>query len=176
MYSEPMPFMQTLFFLTCFLVTTLSFAGNGHLTLHVEVESERGSKDTDKNEKTHDESRSHWLVVNVSNMSHNKLEGLTLKWALYADDLKRGTDAIVVQKEGEEKLGVDAGQFVEVTTPQVLFEWIPQHAERTGTGRRSRAKKVDETGHRYHGYAVQVLQDGVVIGEAYSHRSLQKAE
>jgi hypothetical protein len=169
--------MKTLCLITCLLFTTsLSFAGTGHLTLNVEVESERGSKDTDKNSKTPDESRSHWLVVHVSNMSHTKLDGLTLKWALYADDLKRGTDAIVVQKEGEEKLGVDAGQFVEVTTPKVLFEWIPQHAERTGSGRRSRAKKVDETGHRYHGYAVQVLQDGVVIGEAYSHRSLQKAE
>ena len=89
---------------------------------------------------------------------------------------KRAGADIVVQKQGEQKVGIDPGQFAEVTTDKVLFEWIPQHAERTGSGRRSKAKKVDETGHRYHGYAVQVLQDGVVIGEAYSHRSLQKAE
>ncbi|MFM2168689.1 MAG: hypothetical protein RIS79_3060, partial [Verrucomicrobiota bacterium] len=107
-----------LFFRTCLLVTTsLSSAGTGHLTLHAEVESERGSKATIKNEKTPDESRSHRLVIHVSNMDHTNLEGLMLKWALYADDLKRGTDASVVQKEGEEKLGVDARQFVELTTP-----------------------------------------------------------
>lgn len=169
--------MKTLLLITSLLFSTaFSFAGNGHVTVNVEVESERGKKDTDKNEKTPDESRSHWLVVRVSNMSQIKLEGLTLKWALYADDLKRGTDAIVVQKEGEEQLGIDPGQYVDVTTAKVLFEWIPQHAERTGTGRRARSKKVDETGHRYHGYSVQVLQDGVVIGEAFSHRSLQKAK
>jgi hypothetical protein len=169
--------MKTLLLITSLLFSTaLSFAGTNHVTVSVEVESERGSKDTDKNSKTPDQSRSHWLVVRLSNMSQVKLEGLTLKWALYADDLKRGTDAIVVQKSGEEKVGVDAGQYIDVNTPKVVFEWIPQHAERTGTGRRSRAKKIDETGHRYHGYAVQVLQDGVVIGEAYSHRSLQKAE
>jgi hypothetical protein len=81
----------------------------------------------------------------------------------------------MLSKEGTEKLGVDAAQFVEVTTPKVLFEWMPQHAERTGTSRRSRAKKAAETGHRYHGCAVQVLQDGVVIGEACRPRSLQKA-
>lgn len=170
-------FMKTLFLLTCLLfTTTFSIAGTGHVTLNVEVESEHGAKDTDKNAKTPDESRSHWLVVRVSNMSHTKLEGLTLKWILYADNLKRGTDAIVVQKEGEEKFGVDAGHYFDVTTDKVLYEWVPMHGERTGTGRRARAKKVDETGHRYHGYAVQVLQDGVVIGEAYSHHSLQKAE
>lgn len=169
--------MKTLLLITSLLFSTsFSFAGSGHVTVNVEVESERGKKDTDKNEKTPDESRSHWLVVRVSNMSQIKLEGLTVKWALYADDLRRGTDAIVVQKEGEEQLGVDPGQYVDVTTAKVLFEWIPQHAERTGTGRRARAKKVDETGHRYHGYSVQVLQDGVIIGEAFSHRSLQKAK
>lgn len=169
--------MKTLLLITSLLFSTaFSFAGSSHVTVNVEVESERGKKDTDKNEKTPDESRAHWLVVRVSNMSQIKLEGLTLKWALYADDLKRGTDAIVVQKEGEEQLGIDPGQYVDVTTAKVLFEWIPQHAERTGTGRRSRAKKVDETGHRYHGYSVQVLQDGVIIGEAFSHRSLQKAK
>ncbi len=38
------------------------------------------------------------------------------------------------------------------------------HDEQTGSGLRS------------HGYVVQVLQDGVVIGKAASHRSLQKTE
>jgi hypothetical protein len=37
-------------------------------------------------------------------------------------------------------------------------------------------KKVDETGHRYHGYSVQVLQNGEVIGEAYSHAALKNQQ
>lgn len=169
--------MKSLSFILSLLLSSLpGFAGNGHVAIHVEVESEHSKKDTDHNARTPDENRAHWLVVRVSNMSSAKLEGLTLKWVLYADCLKRGTDAIAVQKEGGEKLAVDSGQATEVTTPKVTFDWVPMHYERIGSGRRSYAKKVDETGHRYHGYAVQVLLDGVVIGEAASHRSLQKAE
>lgn len=79
-----------------------------------------------------------------------------------------------MQKQSEQKMGIDPGQLVEITMDKVLFEWIPMHYERTGSGCRSRKK--DENGHRHHGYAVQVLQDGVVIEDACSHPSLQKAE
>jgi hypothetical protein len=58
----------------------------------------------------------------------------------------------------------------------VRFEWIPQHAECTCSGRWSCVKRIDETDHRYHSCAVQGLQDGEVIGDPCCHRSLQKAE
>jgi hypothetical protein len=58
--------MKTLLLITSLLFSTaFSFAANGHVIVNVEVESERGKKDTDKNSKTPDESRSHWLVVRL---------------------------------------------------------------------------------------------------------------
>jgi hypothetical protein len=66
--------------------------------------------------------------------------------------------------EYSEKLVVEPGQAAEVSTPKLFFEWMLMHDEQTGSGLRS------------HGYVVQVLQDGVVIGKAASHRSLQKTE
>ncbi len=156
---------------------TVAKADTSKVHLTVKVERENGAKDSDKNTKTPDESRNYWLAVRISNPTALRLEGLTLKWSLYADDLKRGTDHIVVEKSGEQSFAVDAaGRYTDLTTPKVLYSWVPQHSERTGSGRRSSSKKVDESGHRFHGYSLQVLQDGVVIGEACSPISLRKTE
>ncbi len=169
---------RTLFLTSLLIITsTVAKADTSKVTLQVKVESAHGTKAPDKNAKTPLESRNHWLAVRITNPTPLRLEGLTLKWTLYADDLKRGTDRIVVEKSGEQSLAVDAaGHYTDLTTPKVLYSWTPQHTERTGSGRRSSSKRVDEAGHRYHGYALQVLQDGVVIGEACSPNSLRKTE
>lgn len=168
--------MKTISIFLILLSVTPSMAGHAHVSVQVAVQGERNPGEP-KNPKTHDENRSQWLVVRVTNQTPAKLEGLTLKWALYADELRRGSDRVVLQKSGELNFGVDAsGRYTDVTTPKVAYEWTPQHGERTGSGRRARGKNVDETGRRYHGYTVEVIQNGVVIGEASSHRSLQKAE
>lgn len=148
-------------------------AGSPNVSIQVRTESENHKSDP----KSKQENRSHWLVVRVTNPSSERLEGLELRWTLFADDLKRGTDHVVVEKSGSERFAVEAGgRYADVTTPKVAFLWTPLHSERTGSGRRSRSKKVDESGHRYHGYLVEVLKDGAVIGQATSHRSLLKGE
>ncbi|MBL9177399.1 MAG: hypothetical protein JNM65_04990 [Verrucomicrobiaceae bacterium] len=168
--------MKTLLsFASLLFLSTTAFAGPQKVMLQVHVESERGSKSSNDS-KSPDESRARWLVVRVTNPSPLKMEGLTLKWTLYADDLKRGHDEVVVEKSGDENLSIEpSGRSTDVTTPKVVFEWTPQHSVRSGSGRRVSYKKVDETGHRYHGYAVQVLQNGVVIGEASSDLKLLNA-
>jgi hypothetical protein len=102
---------------------------------------------------------------------------LTLKWALYGVSLQRETDEIILQKAGEQTFNVGpSGRFTDVSTTMVVFDGTSQHSERTGSGRHVQFKKVDETGHRYHAYSVQVLQNGEVIGEAYSHASLKSQQ
>ena len=162
-------------FASLLFLTTAAFAGPQKVMLQVHVESERGSKDS-SDSKSPDESRSRWLIVRVTNPSPQKMEGLTLKWTFYADDLKRGHDEVIVQKSGDQSFSIEpSGRSTDVTTPKVLFEWTPQHSVRSGSGRRVSYKKVDETGHRYHGYAVQVLQGGEVIAEASNDPKLLKA-
>lgn len=148
------------------LLTSVASAGGVMLT--VKASSENKTADKKKAEVT----RATWLTVRITNPSSTKLEGATLKWTLFAASLKRGTDDIVVEKSGDIKFAVDAnGRAVDLVTPKVAFTYTPMHTERSG--RRS-TKTVEETGHRYHGYHVQVLNGDTVIGEAFSNESLRK--
>lgn len=168
--------MKTLLsFASLLFLTTTTFAATPKIQLQVHIESEHGSKSS-SDPKSIAESRARWLIVRVTNPSPLKMEGLTLKWTFYAHDLKRGHDEVVVQKSGSENFGIEpSGHSTDVTTPKVMFEWTPQHSERSGSGRRMSYKKVDETGHRYHGYTVQVLQGDAVLGEASNDPKLLKA-
>lgn len=164
--------MKTLPILSTFLLLALPcLAGTNQVSIESRVESGGSAHDN----TTHSESRQHWLSVSLRNLAPSKLEGLKLQWTLFASDLQRGTDHVVVEKSGEQAVSLDPGGTATLATPKVSYHWSPMHYERTGTGRTSRAKKVDESGHRYHGYRLQVLQDGVVVGEAASDRSLLKA-
>lgn len=159
-------------FCSLLLFATL-VAGTPNVSIHADVKSE--NKTVDK--KSADEIHSRWLVVRITNLSSEKLEGLELKWTLYADDLKRGTDGIVVEKSGAEQFSLEAsGRYTDVKTPEVSFKWAPQHSVRTGSGRSARYKMVPEAGHRYHGYALQVIKDGVVLGEVISGKSMRISE
>ncbi len=146
-------------------------ASAGPVMLTVKPVSENKTADKKKAEVT----RAEWLSVRVTNTSPTKLEGVTLKWILYAANLRRGSDSIMVEKSGEMKVTVDAnGRYADLTTPKVPFVYTPTHTESTGSGRRMRSTTVEESGHRYHGYLVQVLNGDVVIGEAISNESLRK--
>ncbi len=145
-----------------------SVASAGSVTLNVKAASENKTADKKKAEVT----RAYWLNVRVTNPSGTKLEGATLKWTLFAANLRRGTDTIVVEKSGEMKINVDAnGHAVDVATPKVSFVYTPMHTE--SSGRRS-TKTVEESGHRYHGFHVQVVNGDTVLGEAISNEGLRK--
>lgn len=161
--------MKSIHILSALLLLAGSCSADpGKVILQAGAQSGGGTHDN----KTHVETRQHWVEIKVRNLSQIKLDGLKLKWTLFASDLQRGTDRKVVEKSGEQAFSIEPGSEVQLTTPKVDFKWTPMHAERTGSGRRARAKKVDETGHRYHGYRLQVIQDGAVIGEAASDRAL----
>lgn len=154
-----------------FSLVLTSVASAGSVMLTVKADSENKTADKKKAEVT----RATWLNVRITNPSATKLEGVTLKWTLYAANLRRGSDSIVVEKSGEMKVTIDAnGRYVDVATPKVAFVYTPMHTESTGSGRRMRSKTVEESGHRYHGFHVQVINGDTVLGEAVSNEALRK--
>ena len=148
-------------------------AGTTNIYLKVHLESENQTVD----KKAVEETRAHWLQVRVTNGSSLNLEGLTLRWKLYAANLQRGKDDILVEKSGESKFALASGKYADITTSKVAFKHTPQHSEKTSSGgssSRAKYKTVPESGHRYHGYSVEVLDPaGTVIGEFYSNQSLR---
>lgn len=156
-----------------------SVASAGPVSLIVKLEGEK--KPVDRNSKDQKKmaevTRTQWLTVRLTNSTNVKLEGVTLKWIMFASNLRRGSDSTVVEKSGEMKLSIDAsGRYTDVVTPKVAFVYTPTHTETSGSGRRSKAKEVEETGHKYHGYYLQVIGgDNTVLGESISNEALRKA-
>ncbi|WP_395739262.1 hypothetical protein [Prosthecobacter sp.] len=147
------------------ILCTLLFASAamaGSVTVTVKPEVEKKSTDLVKEEYV----TAHWLRVRITNYTGTKLEGVTLKWALYAANLRRGADTLAVEKSGEMTVSVDSsGRYVDIETPKVAFDYVRTHSERSG--RRS-YKLVEESGKKYHGFHVQVLSGSQVLGEAVS--------
>lgn len=158
--------MNTLLSILLSLLLT-GVASAGSVMLNVKPASENKTADKKKAEVT----RAYWLNVRVTNQSGVKLEGATLKWTLFAANLRRGTDSIVVEKSGDIKISVDAnGRYADLATPKVAFVFTPMHSERKGRS----SVTVEEAGHRYHGFHVQVVSGDAVIGELWSNEALRK--
>lgn len=137
-------------------------ASAGSVDVVVKPEVAQKSSDLKKEEYV----TTHWLRVRITNFTSTKLDGVTLKWALYAANLRRGADTVSVEKSGEMKITVDSnGRYLDVETPKVAFDYTRTHSERSG--RRS-YKLVEESGKKYHGFHVQVLNGTEVLGEAVS--------
>lgn len=150
-----------------FSLLLASVASAGSVMLNVKPDSENKTADKKKAEVT----RAFWLNVRITNPSPAKLDGVTLKWTMFASNLRRGADSIVVEKSGEMKITVDAnGRYLDVATPKVAFVYTPMHSERKGRT----STTVEESGHRYHGYHIQVMNGDTVLGEAISNEGLRK--
>ncbi|MBS1619904.1 MAG: hypothetical protein JST76_15395 [Bacteroidetes bacterium] len=152
--------MKTIYTILCSLLFA-SFASAGAVSVAAKPDSEKKPGDKTKPDVT----RAYWLNVRVSNSTATKLDGVTLKWALYSATIKRGADTISVEKSGEMKISVDAnGRYVDVATPKVAFTMIPYHTVRKGRS----SQVVEASGKKYHGFHVQILNGTEVIGEAVS--------
>ncbi len=138
-----------------------SIASAGSVSVAVKPDSEKKPGDKTKPDVT----RAVWLNVHVTNSTGAKLDGVTLKWVLYAATLKRGADSISIEKSGEMKITVDAnGRYVDVATPKVAFTTIPYHTVRKGRS----SQVVEASGKKFHGFHVQILNGTEVLGEAVS--------
>lgn len=158
--------MNTLYSILFSLLLT-SMASAGSIMLNVKPASENKTADKKQAEVT----RAFWLNIRVTNPSGAKLEGATLKWTLYAANLRRGADSIVVEKSGDINISVDAnGRYADLVTPKVAYVYTPMHTQRKGRS----SITVEEAGHRYHGFHVQVVKGDTVLGEVWSNEALRK--
>lgn len=157
------------------LVCGLLLAGHALAGSSVQVQVRSESENKSTSSKAVEKVRAHWLAVRVSSTSGAPLEGYTLRWTLYAANLQRGSDEVRVERSGDITFSVGTSpHFVDLTTPHVPFSWTPQHSERSGSSRRAVYKVVPETGHRYHGYRVQVLNGDTVVADLVSNEALRK--
>jgi hypothetical protein len=159
-----MMFHRNLALLFSLFMAAPLFAGPPNVSLKVLVnsDSQPGDKDATK------ETRTRWLTVRVTNTSNENLEGVSLKWTLYASELQKGANDIVVEKSGEETFKVEGkGRYTDITTAKVPFT-------KTLASKGKGKKKTPESGHSYYGYTVQILKDGAVMGEALSNEAMRK--
>lgn len=111
------------------------------------------------------------LTVTLTGAPALQAAVLTVVATFYADDLT--ADKLVVEKEVQSTATLERGRAV-VDLPEVVYRYTPTHGKITGSGRRSKAKRIPASGNRYHGWAVQVLDGQRVLGQAFSNNSIQK--
>ena len=118
------------------------------------------------------EKHQRWLEISASGMSMAAPRSVTIQWHFFADDL--AADQVVDHAKGSETLNLQPGRPMEFKTQEVVFSYVREHAERSSSSRRRAVyKRVEATGKRYHGWAVQAVIDGRTVGEAYSSRDIE---
>ena len=117
------------------------------------------------------EKHQRWLEISAAGMSMNEPRSVTIQWHLFADDL--AADNVVEHAKGSETLNLQPGRPMELKTKEVVLAYVREHAERSSSGRRAVYKRIEATGNRYHGWAVQAVIDGKTVGEAYSSRDIE---
>ena len=148
------------------LLFTTSSRAEAWVQLNVDM---KGSHDAHPGSSAK-ESHHRWLEVKLVGMSLKETSVVQLKWTFFADDLDH--DKVINKASGTETVDLGQGQVATIKTKDTVFEYVRQHSEKTGSGRRARSKLVKATGQRYHGWAVQVFVGNEMAGEAYSSRDI----
>lgn len=111
------------------------------------------------------------LEIDISGGA-NFLGDVKVTCTFFADDLSAGK--VVNLKSNDLKTELVAGKSTRLISPEVSFNFTPQHSEKSGSGRRAKYKRIEATGNRYHGWAVQVFRGSDFVGEAYSNNDIKK--
>jgi hypothetical protein len=148
------------------LLVTSSSRGESWVQLNVDM---KGSHDTHSGSSSK-ESHHRWLEIELSGMSLKETSAVQLKWTFFADDLDN--DKVISKAGGTETVELAQGKAVTIKTKEIVFDYVRQHSEKSGSGRKSKYKLVKATGQRYHGWAVQAVVGDKVVGEAYSSRDI----
>ena len=142
------------------------------VALDVQVRSEggvasKGKTDTDTRH----------LEIKVTNRTSENLSDLVVKWVIFARDL--GSDATKQAGSGEVKSSLAPMRAEKIEGQSVTMTHTEGHAEKgkggsQGNKSKGGSKQVKASGERLSGWGVQVLQDGKLVGEAYSRFELKK--
>jgi hypothetical protein len=152
-------------------VTWLTQVGTSYAGTWVQVRADLKGSHTAHSGASSKESHQRWLEIELSGLGLKQNAQIKLEWVLYADDLDE--DKIVEQAKGTETVEMVAGKTATVKTKETVFEYIRQHSERQGSGRRAQFKLIKASGHRYHGWAIRAFSADALVGEAFSSGSLR---
>ena len=129
---------------------------------------------TETSGKTHDtKNQSRALTITLQNMSKVQMDDLVVKYWFFARDEK--SKDIHILKAGERKSTLAPSGKEEVETEKVESTYTDKHTEVSnakGKGKPT-VKKVEASGDKIAGHAVQVLQGGKIIAENYSEPSFK---
>ena len=137
----------------------------------------RQSTKTDSKGKTHDtKSQTRSLTITLQNTSKEPQNDLVVKYWFIGRDLKSKDLAVI--KSGERKSSIPPSGKDMVESEDVSSTYTEAHSQvsagKHGSGGKSgnpKVKKVEASGDKIAGYAVQVLKDGKIVAEAYSEPS-----
>jgi hypothetical protein len=119
-----------------------------------------------------EEKHHRWLEIKVIGTGLKDSTQLRLEWTFFADDLTE--NKIIKQADGTEMIDLLPGKTGSVKSKEVAFDYTRQHSERIRGGRRPVFKKIDATGHRYHGWVVRAFTGDEKVGEVFSSRDIAK--
>ncbi len=167
--------MKTIIFLASLIL--LVIPAQAQLSA-VRLDVRQNSK-TDSSGKTNDtKKQSRSLTISLQNTSKEQMDGLVVKYWFFGRNMK--TKDTQLLKKGERKSSLAPGAKDEVESEDVTSTYTEKHVEvsaakggKGGTNRMPTAKKVEASGEKLAGYAVQVVQGGKVVAEYYSEPSLK---
>lgn len=144
--------------------------GSDRVRIEVRVAADQDRKDI-KGSSADTVTQNKTLEITISGKPKSP-ETRTGKWTVYGRDAK-GHDLTAVGS-GEFKLDIPATGQQKIVSQKVATTYTPEHAVSSGTGTRTKAKKVDATGTKYVGYSVVVKDGEKVVGEAAEPMGIAK--
>lgn len=137
--------------------------------IDVKVESDNDRKDI-KGSSADTVTQNKTLQIAISGKPKNpETRG---KWTVYGRDAK-GHDLTVIGS-GDFKIDLPATGQQKLASQKVATTYTPEHAVSSGTGTRSKAKKVEATGTKYAGYSIVVKEGDKVVGETAEPMGIAK--
>lgn len=138
--------------------------------IEVGVESERDRKEI-TGSTTDTVTQKKILQITISGKPKSP-ETRTCKWTAYGRGLK-SRDVTVLQS-GEFKIEIPATGQQKIVTKVVPTTSTAEHFVNSGSGRRSKAKKVEASGTKYIGYGVVVKDGDQIAGEIFNPAGLKR--
>jgi hypothetical protein len=155
---------------------TLAFASIADAALYpITVRVEQKNKSQTDGPKT---TQTKELKVLLGNSTKQEYSGLKVKYLLFARDVL--SKDISLLEQGERPADLKGMNTAVVETPEVTATFTDEHSSggRKGgnqVGANSKSKKVEASGQKMVGYAVQVFDAaGKLIGEAYGPLSMKE--
>ena len=138
----------------------------------ISTKASTGKTSSTSNSKT----RQEYLDITLQNVTSQAFSGLTLRYAIFADDV--ATDAVSVAGRGEQPVDLKPLSPWKFETPPVTVTRTDiakrrTSSQNTSSGTAKPKTPAGPTGKKLGGYGVQVMQGSTVLAEYFSDPALK---